>query len=64
MSPEEAMEIDLKARQTEYQRHCDDYTPVNQRKVILAGYAAIIEALEEEQTVKFVNKYLECSLKT
>jgi len=61
MTPEEAMEIDFKARAIEYQKHCDNYTPVNQKKVMLAGYAAVIEAVKQEETVAFVGKYLECS---
>jgi len=38
-----------------------DHSPVNQRKGVLAGFAAVIEAVEQEQTVKFVQKYLEAN---
>lgn len=59
MTPEEAQEIYHAASLIEYEKHRNSYSPVNQQKVNLAGYQAIIEAVENEQTIKFVSKYLE-----
>lgn len=61
MTPEQAESIDLAARKAEYRKHCDNYTPVNQRKVILAGYQAVIDAVRRECDVEFAMRYLEKS---
>ncbi len=61
MTPEEAQDIYHAAATVEYEKHRNSYSPVNQQKVNLAGYQAIIEAVENEQTVRFVNKYLEAN---
>ena len=62
MTPEQAENIDFAARKIEADKHMANYSPVNQRKVILAGYKAVIDAVTEEvqeqETIKFVHKYL------
>ena len=63
MTPQEALDIDFAARKVEADKHMANYKPVNQRAVILAGYQAVIEAVTEEvekqETIKFVQRYLE-----
>lgn len=61
MTPEEAESIYIDGCNAEYKNHQANYDPVNQKKVTLAGFAAVIEAVEQEQTVKFVHKYLEAN---
>jgi len=58
MTPEEAMDIDFKAREVEYQKHRKEYKPVNQMQVILAGYQAVIDAVKSEATKELAEKYL------
>lgn len=58
MTPEQAEAIDLAARKAEYQRHQNNYTPVNQRLVILAGYHAVIEAVTREVDTEWAMKLL------
>lgn len=58
MTPEQAQAIFYEAAQAEYQRHSHNYTPVNQQKVQLAGYQAIIDAVTAEVDKDLADRYL------
>ena len=58
MTPEEAENIYHEAARLEYAKYQADYTPVNQHKVILAGFKAVIDACNDEYTLDMAMAYL------
>lgn len=58
MTPEQAQDIYHDARIAEYQRHLSDYTPVNQRATILAGFQAVIDAVTREVDTEYALRLL------
>lgn len=57
MTPERAQEIYHEGCNVEYRKHQADYTPVNQNKVTLAGFQAVINAVRSEATAEVDNEY-------
>ena len=57
MTPERAQEIYHEGCNVEYRKHQDNYTPVNQNKVTLAGFQAVIDAAKAEATAEVDNEY-------
>lgn len=58
MTPEEAENIDFSARSVEYNKHKDNYEPVIQRQVRMAGYQALIDAVRAETDKEWALKLL------
>lgn len=58
MTPEQASDIYQAARMAEYRKHQANYTPVNQRKTILAGFQAVIDAARREVDAEYAMRYL------
>lgn len=58
MTPEQASDIYQAARMAEYRKHQANYTPVNQRKTILAGFQAVIDAVRREVDAEYAMRYL------
>lgn len=58
MTPEQAQDIYHEAGRAEYIKHQRDYSPVNQKKVILAGFGAVIDAVANEIHTDYALKYL------
>ena len=63
MTPEQAEDIYHEACKREFNKHMHDYTPVNQRKGILAGFQAVIEAVTSEIDLEYANKMMNTMLK-
>jgi len=63
MTPEQAEDIYHEACKREFNKHMHDYTPVNQRKGILAGFQAVIEAVTSEIDLEYANKMMNSMLK-
>ena len=58
MTPEQAQEIYHAARVNAYETVKSDYSPLNQQKVILAGFQAVIDAVTNEVDMEYVKKLL------
>ena len=58
MTPEEAEEIYFAGATAEYDKHKADYKPVNQRKTVLAGFQAVIDAVKREADTEYAMRYL------
>lgn len=63
MTPEQAEEIYHAAAANEYADFKKDYTPVNQRRVRMAGFAAVISAVTSEIDKKYAINYLKMERK-
>jgi len=61
MTPELARDIYHKVRMDEYHRFRENCLPVDQLKVDLAGFKAVIEAIESEHIKKQAESYLNFS---
>ena len=59
MAPEKAQEIYYAACAIEYAKHRAAYSPVNQQKVILAGFQSVIDVVAKEIHTEYAEKYLE-----
>lgn len=58
MTPERGEEIYQEGARAEYNKHISDYSPVNQRKVTLAGYQSLIDAVRQETDKEWAMKLL------
>lgn len=58
MTPEQASDIYQAARMAEYRKHQANYTPVNQRKTVLAGFQAVIDAVTREVDTSYAKQLL------
>ena len=58
MTPEEAETIYHEACTVEFTRHMHEQSPVNQRKGILAGFKAVIDAVTQEIDSDNAKRYL------
>jgi hypothetical protein len=58
MTPEQAEDIYHEACKREFNKHMHDYTPVNQRKGILAGFQAVIDEVTKEIDNDYANRTL------
>lgn len=58
MTPEQAEEIYHQACKREFDKHMHDYSPVNQRKGILAGFQAVIDAVSKEVDTDWAKRFL------
>ena len=56
MTPEQAQAIYTAGCNVEYRKHQADYTPVNQHKVTLAGFQAVIDAVTAEVDNEYARK--------
>jgi len=63
MTPEQAEDIYHEACKKEFYKHMHDYSPVNQRKGILAGFQAVIDAVTSEIDLDYANKMMNGMLK-
>ena len=63
MTPEQAQDIYHAACTKEFNKHMHDYSPVNQRKGILAGFQALIDAVTSEVDLEYANKMRNSMLK-
>lgn len=61
MTPEEAQKIYHAATRQEYAKCQNDYTPLNQQAVILAGFQAVIDAVTRDIDKDYALKHLEKS---
>jgi len=61
MTPEKAQEIYIAGGAVEYEKHRAAYSPVNQNKVVMAGYQAVIDAVANEIHTDYAKKYLDMS---
>lgn len=62
LTPEQAQTIYHEASMVEYRKYQSDYQPVNQKKVILAGFQAVIDAVINEQIKEQAEKYLDSNI--
>lgn len=58
MTPEEAENIYHAVCQTEFRKHINEYSPINQRKGILAGFKAVVDAVTKEIDSDNAKRYL------
>lgn len=58
MTPIDAQEIYHKGCKEEYAKHVADYSPVNQSKVVLAGFQAVIDAVTREVDNEYAMKLI------
>jgi len=63
MTPERAQEIYIEGGNVEYRKHQADYTPVNQHKVTMAGFKAVIDAVTKEVDNGYAEKLLSMGAK-
>jgi len=61
MTPEQAEKIYQDARMVEYHKSKHDYSPVNQRATVLAGYRAVIDAVTKEVDYEYALRMLAMS---
>lgn len=60
MTPEEAHDFFHEAKREERLSLCGQWSkPVVQKEICIKAFARLLEKIEEEMTVKFVNKYFE-----
>jgi len=57
-TPEHAEEIYHQACKREFDKHMHDYSPVNQRKGIMAGFQSVIDAVTQEIDTDWAKRFL------
>ena len=58
MTPQKAQDIYHDACMAEYHQHRAEYNPVNQRKVVMAGFQAVIDAVTKELDTQYAEQHL------